>query len=51
MKTESENKKKLGIDQRVIASLFWKHFLTQETIYELSKIIEIEQIINRDKNQ
>ena len=35
-------------DQKSIASFFSKDFFTEEGIYKLNKIVEIEQKVNRD---
>ena len=58
MKTKEKNKLKqnknrvekqlLDRDQKSVASFFSKDLLTEEAIYELNKIIEIEQKINSD---
>ena len=46
-KTKVE-KQLLETDKKPIASLFSKEFLYEEDIYELNKVVEIEQKINRD---
>ena len=46
---ESRVKKKvLDANQKSIASLISKDFLNEEATYELSKIVEIENKLNRD---
>ena len=41
-------KKNLDTDQKSIASLFSEHFSIEEAVYELNKIVEIENKLNRD---
>ena len=41
-------KEYLDTDQKSIASLFSKDFLNEEATYELNKIVEMENKINRD---
>ena len=41
-------KRFLDTDQKWVASLFSKDFLNEEAIYELSKIIEMKNELNRD---
>ena len=41
-------KEYLDTDQKSIASLFSKDFLNEEATYELHKIVEMENKINRD---
>ena len=46
---ESRVKKKVLVaNQKSIASLISKDFLNEEATYELSKIVEIENKLNRD---
>ena len=46
---ESRVKKKvLDANQKSIASLISKDFLNEEATYELSKVVEIENKLNRD---
>ena len=47
MKTES-TKSFLNTDKKSIASLFSKDFLNEEAIYELNKIVEMKNKLNRD---
>ena len=44
----SRRKNFLDKDQKSIASLFSKDFLNEETLYELKKIVEVENKLNGD---
>ena len=48
-KWEKEWKNYLDIDQISIASLFSKNFRNEEATYELHKIVELENKVNRDE--
>ena len=48
-KREKEWKNYLDIDQISIASLFSKNFRNEEATYELHKIVELENKVNRDE--
>ena len=53
LKTNKNNRKQspknfLDTDQKLIASLFSKCFLNEEAAYELNKIVETENKLNKD---
>ena len=48
-KRKKEWKNYLDIDQISIASLFSKNFRNEEATYELHKIVELENKVNRDE--